>query len=93
LVPCEHLFSARKQTAVNRHAHLGTEKFEQLQVLKFAWRANIPDLSVCDEEVVNNVYPTEYDALHYQDMTDAKLNDELGISGTDDNFMVLLADY
>ena len=37
-VPCERLFSASKRTAVNRRASLGAKRFEELQVMKFAWQ-------------------------------------------------------
>ena len=36
-VPCERLFSASKQTADNHWASLGAKRFEELQVMKFAW--------------------------------------------------------
>ncbi|KIL55752.1 hypothetical protein M378DRAFT_90389 [Amanita muscaria Koide BX008] len=44
-VPCERLFSASKQTADDRRSRLGDAKFEELQVMKFAWRRNIPNLA------------------------------------------------
>jgi hypothetical protein len=42
-VPCEHLFSAGKEIAVVRRVQLGVDRFEQLQVLKFAWRKGLVD--------------------------------------------------
>jgi hypothetical protein len=44
-VPCEHLFSASKQTADVWRASLGAKRFEELQVMKFTWRQNIVDLA------------------------------------------------
>ena len=76
-VPCEQLFSTTKQTAVDWHTHLSLEKFEHLQVLKFAWRGDIPDLSAANQEVEDVVDFTQYDALFYEDITQANLDIEL----------------
>jgi hypothetical protein len=42
-VPCERLFSASKQTADLRRASLGAKRFEELQIMKFAWRKKVAD--------------------------------------------------
>ena len=42
-VPCERLFSAGKEIAVARRSQLGADLFEQLQMLKFAWRKGLVD--------------------------------------------------
>jgi hAT family C-terminal dimerisation region len=44
-VPCEQLFSGSKQVATDRRARLGSEKFEELQIMKSAWRDKIADLA------------------------------------------------
>jgi hAT family C-terminal dimerisation region len=36
-LPCEWLFSASKQVADDWCAHLGAKRFEELQLMKFAW--------------------------------------------------------
>ncbi|KIM61894.1 hypothetical protein SCLCIDRAFT_120712 [Scleroderma citrinum Foug A] len=36
-VPCEHLFSAGGQIATDRRSRLGSDQFEQLQILKHGW--------------------------------------------------------
>ena len=54
-VPCEHLFSAAKEIADNHHACLGPKKFEELQVMKFAWHNNIPDLTTWNSSLVEEV--------------------------------------
>ena len=83
------MFSASKQTATDRRARLGEEKFEQLQVLKFAWRNDISDFSAANEqdEIV------EYMALHGCEITEAKIDEELGDDGGDyssgDDFIAL----
>ena len=45
-VPCERLFSAAKLIATDRRARLSPEVFEELQVLKFAWRGELVNLAV-----------------------------------------------
>ena len=42
-VPCERLFSAGGEIATKQHAQLGAERFEELQVMKFAWWNNVVD--------------------------------------------------
>ncbi|KZT31579.1 hATC-domain-containing protein, partial [Sistotremastrum suecicum HHB10207 ss-3] len=44
-VPCERLFSAAKHIATDQRSRLGTDKFEQLQLLKFAWRGNLVNVA------------------------------------------------
>lgn len=54
-VACERLFSGSKQTATDRRARLGAERFEELQLLKSAWRRTIVDVArsnSLEEEVV-----------------------------------------
>jgi len=42
-VPCERLFSSGKLIATDKRSRLGHERFEELQVLKFAWRSTLID--------------------------------------------------
>ena len=44
-VPCEHLFSAGGEVVTKRWAQLGVARFEELQMMKFAWRNNIGNLA------------------------------------------------
>ena len=76
-VPCERLFSASKQTAVDRCACLHHDKFEQLQILKFAWRGDVSDLASLNDEDEDEVDLSMFDTLHYQDIAEAELDDEL----------------
>jgi len=87
-VLCEHLFSASKQTAVDHCACLNNERFEQLQVLKFAWRTNIPDLAASNKQAHNIIDLSSYEILHYQDLTELNLDNEL----EDDSNYVFLTD-
>jgi hypothetical protein len=54
-VPCERLFSASKQTAENRRASLGENRFEELQVMKFAWRPKIEKAAGRNSEQIEEV--------------------------------------
>ena len=77
-VPCKHLFLASKQTTVDHQAHLSSEKFEHLQVLKFAWHKDIPDFAALNDEVEENIDLALFDDLHQGDLAEAKLDDEFG---------------
>ncbi|KIK84153.1 hypothetical protein PAXRUDRAFT_152965 [Paxillus rubicundulus Ve08.2h10] len=52
LVPCEHLFSAGAEIATDHHAHLGAERFKELQVMKHAWHHSVVD---CAAENSHNI--------------------------------------
>jgi hypothetical protein len=54
-VPCERLFSGGGEIATKRHAQLGTQQFEELQIMKFAWRNNIGDLAAWNSAEVEVV--------------------------------------
>ncbi|KZS86795.1 hypothetical protein SISNIDRAFT_385160, partial [Sistotremastrum niveocremeum HHB9708] len=43
-IPCERLFSSGKLTAGALRSRLTNKRFEQLQLLKFAWRTDLTDL-------------------------------------------------
>ena len=66
-VPCEWLFSASKQTAVDRQASLGEKRFEELQIMKFTWRNNIIDLVAW-----NSAQVEEVDLWEYSEMLEAE---------------------
>jgi hypothetical protein len=54
-VPCERLFSAAKQVADDRRSRLGSKKFEELEVMKFAWFNTIPDLAAWNSNDVEEI--------------------------------------
>jgi hypothetical protein len=54
-VPCERLFSAAKEIADDRRSRLGSKKFEELQVMKFAWRNNVQNLAAWNSNEVEEV--------------------------------------
>jgi hAT family C-terminal dimerisation region len=64
-VPCERLFSAGGEVATKRRARLGAVRFEELQMMKFAWRNNIGDLAAWNSSQVEEI---EDEATQYEDM-------------------------
>ena len=59
-VPCECLFSASKQTADLHRSSLGAKHFEELQIIKFAWRKKIVDNAEQNWARVEEVQLGEY---------------------------------
>ncbi len=54
-VPCERVFSAAKLVATDHRARLSPVVFEELQVLKFAWRDSLLDwVALNGEEIEEN---------------------------------------
>jgi hypothetical protein len=54
-VPCERLFSSGKLIATDKRARLGHERFEELQILKFAWRPTLVDRAAENSDEVEEV--------------------------------------
>ena len=54
-VVCERLFSAGGEIATKRRAQLGAEQFEELQIMKFAWKKIIDDHASWNLEQVEEV--------------------------------------
>ena len=54
-VPCKQLFSAGAEIATDRHNQLGSDRFEQLQIMKYEWSRDAVDwanlTSAATEEV------------------------------------------
>jgi hAT family C-terminal dimerisation region len=50
---CKQLFSAAKKVADNRRSCLGSNKFKELQIMKFVWHNNIPDLAAWNSNEVD----------------------------------------
>lgn len=76
-VPCERLFSASKQTADLHQASLGAKWFEELQIMKFAWRKKVSDLAACNWAQVEQVELREYCEILEADKTSAEWDKEL----------------
>jgi hypothetical protein len=73
-VPCERLFSSAKQVADDRQSRLGSKKFEELQVMKFAWRDKITDLAAWNYGLTEEVTLEEYKDMLAQDEWEAELD-------------------
>jgi hypothetical protein len=65
-VPCERVFSSSKLTATDRRARLKAEVFEQLQIVKAAWQAQIVDLAQLNSEETEEVLD-DYEDLFLED--------------------------
>src|SRR4051794_22909761 len=76
-VPCERLFSAGKHIATNHRARLGVVRFEELQVLRAAWKDNIVDLAAWNSGVVEDVDMTEFESLLTEDISATAWDEEL----------------
>ena len=68
-VPCERLFSAGKEIAVARRTQLGPELFEQLQMLKFAWKETL-----VDHAAWNSGYMEVFDLDEFKEMLAADVD-------------------
>ncbi len=68
-VPCEHLFSASKQTADLCRLSLGVKCFEELQIMKFAWRKKVLDNAEQNWAQVEEVQLGEYSEILDADET------------------------
>ena len=73
-VPCKRLFSAGGEIATKRRARLGSARFEELQMMKFAWRNNIGDLAAWNSLQTEEI---EDEIRHYEDIlvADRELNE------------------
>jgi hypothetical protein len=76
-VPCERLFSASKQTADLRRSSLGSKRFEELQIMKFAWRKKILDNAEQNWARVEEVQLGEYSEFLEVDETSAEWDKQL----------------
>ena len=65
-VPCERVFSSSKLTATDRRARLKATTFEELQILKAAWRSDAVNFSRVNSDIVEEV--TDHD---FEDMINA----------------------
>lgn len=74
-VPCERLFSAAKEIADDRRSRLGSKKFEELQVMKFAWHNNIPNLAAWNSNEVEEIDTTDFTYFLSDDNWQANFDD------------------
>jgi hypothetical protein len=69
------LFSAGKEIAVARCVQLGADRFEQLQVLKFAWRKGLIDHAAWNSAKVEVFDLDEYKELLAADVDAGEWDD------------------
>lgn len=74
-VPCERLFSSGKQVATDRRSCLGSDRFEELQVMKSAWKDSIFDFATWNSEEVEDI--SEFEELLIEDIAAVELDKEL----------------
>ena len=67
-VPCEWLFSGGKEIADDRRSRLGAARFEELQMLKFAWR----DFQI-DHAALNSSELEELDLDEFEGLLEADI--------------------
>ncbi|KIM52776.1 hypothetical protein SCLCIDRAFT_140387, partial [Scleroderma citrinum Foug A] len=79
-VPCECLFSAGAEIATDRRSRLGAEAFEELQVMKHAWRNSITNLAGANSHQVEEVSIGEYEELYHLDEEWAKSDENIVVS-------------
>jgi hypothetical protein len=61
---------------------LGAERFEELQIMKFAWRNIVPDLAAWNSVLVENVDLEDFGGFLHADEMNAELDrseDEMAI--------------
>ena len=66
-VPYERLFSSDAEIATDRRSRLGSDRFEQLQILKHAWQDQIVDITSFNLSKIEDVYLDEYKELFTRD--------------------------
>jgi hAT family C-terminal dimerisation region len=66
-VPCERLFSGGAETATDRCSRLGTDRFEQLQMLKHEWRGNIVDFATYNSITAEEVWMDDFHEIYQID--------------------------
>jgi len=77
-VPCKWLFSGGGEIATKCRAQLGATRFEELQIMKFAWRNNIGDLTAWNSSQVEEI---DDEMKEYQDLLAAD-GEQLGWDDT-----------
>ena len=66
-MPCEWLFSAGAEIATDRRSRLGSDCFEELQVLKHAWNHTLVDRAGINSDTVEEIYIQDFKELLEQD--------------------------
>ena len=78
-VPCEHLFSTGGEIATDRCSRLGSDHFEQLQILKHRWRNMIVDCATFNSSQLDEHYLQNFEELYLVDEEFAALDHGLEV--------------
>ena len=78
-VPCEHLFSAGGEIATDQRSCLGSDRFEQLQILKHRWRNTIVDCATFNSSQLDEHYLQNFEELYLVDEEFAALDHGLEV--------------
>ena len=79
-VPCKWLFSAGKQVVTDRHAHLGSDRFEEILMMKFVWKDAIHNFASWNIGEVTNVDMQEYEELLHENVDAAEWDKDTGFA-------------
>ena len=62
-MPCERLFSSSKQVTTERRSRLGSNRLEQLLVMKSAWMDTIVDWAAINSAAVEEIEMNDFTDL------------------------------
>ena len=62
-MPCERIFSGSKQNATDRRASLGNKRFEELEIMKSAWKSNLTDLAAWNSGEVEEIQMEDFEEM------------------------------
>ena len=66
-VSCKHLFSGSKQAATDCRTSLGNDQFEELQVMKFAWKVELKDPTAWNLLQTDKIQLVEFEEMLIDD--------------------------
>jgi len=76
-VPCERLFSGGKLIATDRRSRLGSDRFEEIQIMKSAWSGDVVDWAELNSAQVEEVKYREFEGLLSDDVSTCAWAEEM----------------
>lgn len=73
-VPSERLFSSSGHTADDQRSRLGSEHFEQAQVMKWVWKEGAVDFARNNQDFVEDVDLSEFKDFFQRDEAEVELD-------------------
>ena len=74
------LLITKTTTVTDRRARLGSARFEELKMMKFAWKKNLPDLAAWNSREIEEINILEFEEMlienEEEDQWDCSNNDE-----------------